>query len=249
MNLGIQGKVALVTGSSRGIGKAIALRLAREGCQVALNARNVASLQAIQTEFPAPPLLAAGDVSDPADAAAVVAAVVAKFGRLDIVIANVGSGRSVPPGSETHPEWQRVFAQNLWSTTNTVEASRDALRQSKGSVICISSICGLRVVAGAPTTYSVAKAALHAYVAGAARPLAADGVRIAAVALGNIQFPGSVWEARALQDPAAVNSMLRAEVPLARFGQLDEVANFVAYMASPECSFATGSVWAFAGGQ
>lgn len=249
MNLDLSGKVALVTGSSRGIGRAIAVALAREGCQVALNGRDEAALASAAGDLQPAAFVAAGDVTDPADAARVVQSVLQHFGRLDILVCNVGSGRSVPPGQEHHAEWQRVFALNLWSTTNTVEAARSALASSHGSVVCVSSICGLGVVPGAPVTYSAAKAALHAYVAGIARPLGADGVRILAVAPGNILFPGSVWDRKLGEDAGAVERMLSSEVPLRRLGSADEVADMVAFMASPRCSFATGTVWSLDGGQ
>jgi 3-oxoacyl-[acyl-carrier protein] reductase len=249
MNLELGGKVALVTGSSRGIGLAIAQALDREGCQVALNGRHEASLAAAAAGFESPPLVTVGDVSLPAEAARVVNEVLATHGRLDIVVANVGSGRSVPPGREDHAEWQRVFAVNLWSTTNTVEAATAALAQSKGCVVCVSSICGHGVIPGAPVTYSTAKAALHAYIAGIARPLGAQGVRILGLAPGNILFPGSVWERKLREDADAVDRMLRTEVPMARLGRPDEIGDLVSYMASARCSFATGSVWTLDGGQ
>jgi 3-oxoacyl-[acyl-carrier protein] reductase len=249
MNLGLAGKVALVTGSSRGIGHAVALALERQGCRVAINGRNAATLGQSAQAFQTPPLQVLGDVSDPAEAGRVVQQVVSQFGQLDIVVANVGGGRSVPPGQEDHAEWQRVFALNLWSTTNTVEAARSALALTRGCVVCVSSICGNGVIPGAPLTYSVAKAALHAYVAGVARPLGAVGVRIVAVAPGNILFPGSVWERKLGEDAAAVARMLHAEVPLARLGSADEVAELVCIAASPRSGFATGCVWTLDGGQ
>ncbi len=249
MNLGLAGKVALVTGSSRGIGRAIALALEREGCRVAINGRDADALAQAARGFQCPPLAVVGDVSVPADAGRVVQQVLAHFGQIDIVVANVGGGRSVPPGKEDAAEWQRVFALNLWSTTNTVEAARAALAQTRGCIVCVSSICGNGVIPGAPVTYSVAKAALHAYVAGIARPLGADGVRILAVAPGNVLFPGSVWERKLGEDAAAVDRMLHADVPLARLGSVDEIADLVLVAASPRSGFATGCVWTLDGGQ
>ena len=113
-------------------------------------------------------IAAPGDVSCPSGAKTAVDAALADMGGLDLLVCNVGGGDSVQPGKETPEEWQRVFALNLWSTTNVVEAARYALADGGGSVVCISSICGSTVVEGAPLTYSVAKAALHAYVRGIA---------------------------------------------------------------------------------
>jgi NAD(P)-dependent dehydrogenase (short-subunit alcohol dehydrogenase family) len=155
----------------------------------------------------------------------------------------------VPPGTETADEWQRVFALNLWSTTNSVEAARDALVASKGAIVCISSICGLEVIPGAPLTYSTAKAALHAYVRGIARPLGVQGVRINAVAPGNILFDSSVWSRKLAEDAPAVQAMLSKEVALGSLGSPADVASLAAYLASPRSSFASGSVWKLDGGQ
>lgn len=248
MLLELTGKTALVTGSSRGIGRAIAEVLHSEGCRVALNGRNVDDLASTVAKLPGA-MAVAGDVTRPAEARRIVAEAMGALGRLDILVCNVGSGRSVPPGDETYEEWQRVFALNLWSTTNTVEAARDALAVSHGVIVCVSSICGLEVVSGAPVTYSAAKSALHAYVRGIARPLGERGIRINAVAPGNILFDGSVWARKLAEDAAAVQSMLKRDVALANLGSPRDVADLVAYLVSPRAGFATGGVWALDGGQ
>jgi 3-oxoacyl-[acyl-carrier protein] reductase len=248
MQLDLAGKKALVTGSSRGIGRAIAEVLHGEGCRVVLNGRNVDDLALTSAKLPGT-MLVAGDVTQPNEARRVVADAVGLLGGLDILICNVGSGRSVPPGDETYDEWQRVFALNLWSTTNTVESAFEALAASRGVIVCVSSICGLEVVTGAPVTYSAAKSALHAYVRGIARPLGKQGIRINAVAPGNILFDGSVWSRKLAEDAAAVKIMLEREVPLASLGRPRDVADLAVYLASPRAGFATGGIWALDGGQ
>jgi NAD(P)-dependent dehydrogenase (short-subunit alcohol dehydrogenase family) len=115
--------------------------------------------------------------------------------------------------------------------------------------VCISSICGLEVIPDAPVTYSAAKAALHAYVRGIARPLGKRGVRINAVAPGNILFDGSVWSCKLAEDNPAVGAMLSKDVALGRLGSPEDVASLVAYLSSPRSGFATGSVWTIDGGQ
>lgn len=248
MQLDLTDKVALVTGSSKGIGWAIAQTLHEEGCHVALNGRNKADLTAATTQLD-DSIGVLGDVTEPVEAQRIIAEVLRAFGRLDILVCNVGSGRSVPPGNETADEWKRVLALNLWSTTNSVEAAREALVASKGVIVCVSSICGLEVIEGAPVTYSVAKAALNAYVRGIARPLGRQGVRINAIAPGNILFDGSVWSRKIVEDAAKVQTMLENDVALGRLGSPVDVANFVAYLASPLSGFASGSVWTIDGGQ
>lgn len=248
MQLDLSEKVALVTGSSKGIGFEIAKTLHAEGCHVALNSRNEKELMAVSAQLNGA-MAVVGDVSKPTEAQRIVHEVLTAFGRLDVLVCNVGSGRSVPPGSETADEWQRVFALNLWSTTNTVDAARQALSSSKGVIVCISSICGHEVIPSAPVTYSAAKAALHAYVRGIARPLGEHGVRINAVAPGNILFDDSVWSRKLEEDPVGVQAMLERDVALSSLGTPADVANIVTYLASPRSGFASGSVWTLDGGQ
>lgn len=250
MQLDLNGKSALVTGSSRGIGRAIAEGLLREGCRVALNGRNARELEDAARALGGKNLTCVvGDVTRPEEARRIVADVLAAFGKLDVLVCNVGSGGSVRPGEESFDEWQRVFALNLWSATNMVEAARDALAASKGVIVCVSSICGMEVVPGAPVTYSAAKAALNAYVRGIARPLGKLGVRINAVAPGNILFEGSVWSRKLAEDADAVQAMLERDVALASLGTPAQVADLIAWLASPRAGFATGGIYVLDGGQ
>ena len=248
MQLNLSGKTALGTGSSRGIGLAIAEALSGEGCMVALNSRNLEELANVAARLPGA-IAVAGDVTELTEAQRVVSEVIKSFGKLDILVCNVGSGQSVPPGDETPEEWQRVFGLNLWSATNTIQAARDAVADSKGAIVCISSICGLEVIAGAPITYSAAKSALHAYVRGMARPLGKQGVRINAIAPGNILFESSVWSRRLSENLAAVQAMLDRDVALSRLGTPQDVASLVIYLASARAGFASGGIWTLDGGQ
>ena len=243
----MSGRRALVTGSSRGIGRAIAELLYAEGCQVVLNGRTVEDLEKARDDMPGA-MAVAGDVTREDDAQRVVDESVAALGVLDILVCNVGSGRSVPPGDETYAEWQRIFEVNLWSTTNTVEAARKVLA-SGAVIICVSSICGIEVVPGAPVTYSAAKAALNAYVRGMAHPLGKHGIRIHAVAPGNILFKGGRWESKLKSNKYRVLKQIKENVPLNRFGDLNEVSSLVAYVLSDYSNFINGSIITIDGGQ
>ena len=250
MQLSLQGKSVLVTGSSRGIGRAIGEAFLAEGSQVAFNGRNLSDLELVVASHSGGKVIAiCGDVSKPDQAREVIKQTLEAFDKLDILICNVGNGHSVPPGSETHAEWLRVFEQNLWSTTNMVEASKEALAQTQGAIVCISSICGQEVIDGAPVAYSVAKAALNAYVRGIARPLGKDGIRINAIAPGNILFDGSIWQRKLDEDLIAVEQMLHRDVALAKLGTPKDVATMALWLASPTSSFCTGSIFVADGGQ
>ncbi len=248
MQLELKDKKVLITGSSHGIGEEIAHVLHAEGCRIALNGRNSSALQHVKEKLSGSVGIV-GDVTKPEEAKHIVREAVNTLGGLDILICNVGNGRSLPPGNEHYEEWQRVFASNLWSTTNMVEAARSSLAASKGNIVCLSSICGLEVIPGAPVTYSAAKAALNAYVRGIARPLGQEGIRINAIAPGNILFEGSVWADKLNKNANAVNNMLEQEVALKKLGTARNVAELAAYLASPRASFATGVIWTLDGGQ
>jgi NAD(P)-dependent dehydrogenase (short-subunit alcohol dehydrogenase family) len=113
----------------------------------------------------------------------------------------------------------------------------------------VSSICGVETLPDAPVTYSAAKSALNAYVRGLARPLGRHGVRINAVAPGNILFEGGSWAKRRADDPVFVDAMLEREVALRRFGTPQDVAAVVVFLGSAKAGFATGAVWTLDGGQ
>jgi 3-oxoacyl-[acyl-carrier protein] reductase len=250
MKLDIDGRVALVVGASRGIGFAIVDALAAEGAKVALAARGLDDLKTAAGKIGRGASFHPADVTNPAAAQALVNDVEKQWGSVDILVCNVGSGASVPPGKETATEWSRVMDINLFAATNTIEAARPLMSRGSGdrAIVCVSSICGLAAL-GAPVTYSAAKAALNATVRGLARPLASEGIRINAVAPGNIMFEGGTWARKIAEDKSAVDEMLVREVPLRRLGKPEEVADTVAFLASPRAAFITGTVIVADGGQ
>jgi 3-oxoacyl-[acyl-carrier protein] reductase len=247
MNLNLAGKKVLVTGSSHGIGLHIARQFSVEGCRVALNGRTDIAPDVIDSVPGSFSVI--GDVSNERGAKKVIEESVQKLGGLDVVICNVGSGRSVKPGQENIKAWKDAFDINFYSTTCVVEAARSYLKVSQGVIITISSICGCQVIPAAPVTYSVAKAALNAYVKGIARPLGDDGIRICGIAPGNILFEGSLWDAKLSENPDSVSQMLDQEVPLHKLGTPAEVASLALFLASPKSNYSTGDVWIVDGGQ
>lgn len=246
VDLLLTNKRALVTGSSRGIGRAIARALVIEGANVLLNGRSLAALESAAMELSCG--FVQGDVFEVTDCERIAEEVEAQAGGLDILVCNVGSGASVPPGQETVAEWERMLRVNLLGTIQVVEKFRSLLSKSEGVILCISSICGMEAL-GCPIAYAGSKAALNSFVRGAARPLARLGIRINALAPGNIIFPDSVWERKIAENESAVHTMLEREVAMRRLGTAEEIANFAAFLVSPRSSFATGGVFVVDGGQ
>jgi 3-oxoacyl-[acyl-carrier protein] reductase len=247
MELGLAGKRALVTGSSRGIGLAIATGLAEAGARICLNGRDAPTLEAAAASLNAAACI--GDLGNEATAQRVVAGAAAALGGLDILICNVGSGQSVPPGQEDAAEMARVIRLNLETATNAVRAARTNLKQGRdAAILCISSIAGHAAI-GAPAGYAAAKAALNTFVTTMARPLAADGIRIAAISPGNIYVDGGTWARRQQENPARVTAMLESKVPLKRFGRPEEIADLACFLVSPRAAFITGTVIIADGGQ
>lgn len=248
MLLNLAGKTALITGSSRGIGFAIAQTLHDEGCKIVLNARNSDCLNKAAAELKGS-IAIPGDVTKINEARDVVSKAIGMLGGLDILVCSVGGSHSVAPGREAPEDWLNIFGLNFLSATNVIESSLVDLEESKGVILCISSICGLEVIPGAPLTYSSAKAALNSYVRGIARPLGKKRIRINAIAPGNILFEGSVWERKIEQDKERVDAMLEQYVSLNRLGAPQDVASLAAYLVSERANFATGGIWTLDGGQ
>ena len=248
MDLKLKEKNALITGSSSGIGYAIATLLHKEGCNVTINGRNDETLKKTITTFNERIHSCAADVTRVDDCNTLIKETISKWGSIDILVCNVGNGTSVKPGDENFEEWQKVFLNNFYSAVNVIEAAKNELSKSGGSIVCISSIAGMEST-GAPVTYSVSKSALNAYVKNISKPLAKLGIRINAVVPGNIIFESSVWTKKLSENPQDVEKMLKNEVAMQRFGKPQEIANFVAFLCSEKSSFATGSLFVVDGGQ
>lgn len=243
MDLALAGHAALVTGASRGIGKGIASALAREGCKLVICARNEAALEEAAEslrEGGAEVCAVVGDVTEPEAAADIVGAAVAAYGHLNILVNNVGGNNRTPFAEQSDEEWEEVIAANLLSGVRMTRAAVPHLAAAGGgSVVFIASIWG-RETGGSPV-YVSTKAAAIGLAASLARELAPQHIRVNSVAPGSIRFPGGSWDRRVRDDPDGMAEFIAREIPGGRFGTVEEVADVVAFLASPRASWVNGT--------
>ncbi|WP_250475684.1 SDR family NAD(P)-dependent oxidoreductase [Caballeronia sp. GAFFF1] len=240
MDLQLKGLKAIVTGGTKGIGLAIARTLATEGADVAICARDEASVAATASALSelsgARASGAAVDVSDGAALKAWVERVGAEWGGLDIVVANVSA---LAIGNDLE-SWRKEFETDLLGTVNLVDAAMPYLTASKAaSIVAISSVSA-REIDFAAGPYGVFKAAIVHYMQGLANQLAPKGIRANTVSPGNVYFEGGVWDWIEHNDPALFERALALN-PTGRMARPQEIANAVAFVASPAASFVSGA--------
>jgi 3-oxoacyl-[acyl-carrier protein] reductase len=227
--------VALVTGASRGIGRAIAVELAREGCDLALCARGAEPLEALAKELGGTVYTQAVDVSDEQAVAGFVDTAAEQLSGLDVVVSNVSAGGLKGPG-----QWRLSFQADLLAFVRLAEAAIPHLERSDAAAIVVIGTTSAfdTLPPTSANSYAAFKAAVLEHASGLGHALAPKGIRVNTVSPGPIDFPGGAWDKLHEGRPEFYEG-IRARIPLGRLGRAEEIARAVTFLASPAASFCT----------
>ena len=242
----LEGKVALVTGASRGIGRAIALQLASEGAKVAINfAGNTAKAEEVKSEIESSggeALLVQADVSSAEAVEEMVTKVTEKFGKIDILVNNAGITRDGLLMRMKDSDFDEVINTNLKGVYNcTKVVSKLMIKQRSGRIINMASIVGITGNAG-QTNYAAAKAGIIGFSKSAAKELAARGITV------NVVAPGFIDTDMTAVIPEKIKETMLKEIPLGRMGSPEDIAHAVKFLASDDAAYITGQVIRVDGG-
>lgn len=239
-------KVALVTGSSKGIGKGIAKKLAENNYIVYINGRNLENLKRTAKELTGEVKIITSDLSDEPSIKESVEKIFKDEGRLDLVVANIGSGKSASGWDIGIAEYKRVFDINFFSAVSLATCSIEIMKESGGHIVFISSIAGCESL-GAPIAYSSAKTALLGFAKGLSDEAAKLHVRVNSISPGNVMFDGSTWDEKMKNDKELVDNYIQKSVPMNGFATPEDIAKAVMYLE--ESGFTTGANIVVDGGQ
>ena len=253
MDLGLKGKVAVVTGGSRGLGFAAARSLAGEGARLAICARGADGLEAAAATLRATGaevLTVTCDIAAADGAETLLDAVRDRYGALDILVNNVGGNRRGRFEETSDQDWLDIIELNVLAG---FRASRGAIPMMRarggGAIVFVSSVFGREKGGPGLSIYNTTKSALISASGIMALELAKDRIRVNCVAPGSIRFEGGSWDKRVKADPDGMRAFVRANLPLGRFGRAEEVGDVVAFLASERASLITGACIAVDGAQ
>ncbi len=245
MDLELNEKVAVVTGSSRGLGYASARALLNEGCSVVICARNKERLERAADQLRESAtddrvLAVQSDLSVDSGVSYVIEQAVERFGGLDVLVNNVGQAGGSGIVETSDAEWNAAINDTLFPAIRASRLAIPYLRKRGGGVIVmIASIWGRE--SGGRMTYNAVKSAEISLAKSLAQQLASDSIRVNSVAPGSISFPGGSWHRRQQEDPEGMKAFVRENLPFGRFGRADEVGSVVAFLASERASWISGA--------
>jgi len=254
MDLGLKEKVAVVTGASRGLGKAIATQLATEGCRLVICARGEEGLHATREEIlnahDVPILAQVTDLTIPGEPETLIRKTVQHYGTVQLLVNNAGGNRRGQFADLSDQDWDDILTLNLKMHLSTTRAAIPHMRNhGSGAILFIGSIFGREAGGPGLSIYNTTKSALLSAAKIMALELASDGIRVNTLAPGSIRFPGGSWDKRVKSDPEGMKVFIAENLPIGRFGTAQEIGDVATFLLSDRASLITGACLNVDGGQ
>ena len=237
-------KIIFITGSSSGIGFGLAKNFFDLGFEVIINSNNINNLKRASKLLNNCKYFF-GDLTNKRSLKKIFNQIKKEYKKIDFLVCNYGNSNF----KKNHLDFEHAFKNNFFTTVNTVSLALPILKKDKSKIICISSICGVEVIKNSPLGYSIAKSAVNNYVKGLSCILSENGISINAIVPGNVMFEGSLWDKKIKNNPSRVKKYIKENVPMNKFGSLEDIFNMCDFIFSKSSNFVTGSTFIIDGGQ